>query len=170
MFSRSVMSDSLWLHGMQQARLPCPLSTPRACSNSCPSSQWCHPIISSSIVPLSFCLQSFPESGSFPVSQFFASGGQKYWSFSLSISLSNEYSGLISFSTDWFDLLAFQRTLKSLVQHHSSKASIFQHSTFFIVQLSHPNMTTRKTIALTKWNFVDKVSSLLFFFQGANVF
>ena len=86
----------------------------------------------------------------------------KYWSFSFNISTSNEYSGLISFIIDWFDLLAIQGTLKSLLQHHSSKASILQHSTFFMVQLSHPYMSTRKTIALTRWTFVDKVMPLLF--------
>ena len=85
----------------------------------------------------------------------------KYWSFSFSISPSNEYSGLISFRMDWLDLLAVQGTLKSLLQHHSSKASILQRSAFFIVQLSHPYMTTGKTIALTRWTFVDKVMSLL---------
>ena len=86
----------------------------------------------------------------------------KYWSFSFSISHSNEYSGLISFRMDWLDLLAVQGTLKSLLQHHSSKASILQHSAFFKVQLSHPYMTTGKTIALTRWTFVGKVISLLF--------
>ena len=86
----------------------------------------------------------------------------KYWSFSFSISPSNEYSGLISLRMDWLDLLAVQRTLKSLLQHHSSKASILQHSVFFIVQLSHPYMTTGKIIALTRWTVVDKVMSLLF--------
>ena len=86
----------------------------------------------------------------------------KYWSFSFSISPSNEYSGLISFTMDWLDLLAVQGTLKSLLQHHSSKASILQHSAFFIIQLSHPYMTTGKTIALTRWIFVGKVMSLLF--------
>ena len=86
----------------------------------------------------------------------------KYWSFSFSISPSNEYSGLISFRIDWFDLLAVQETLKSLLQYHSSKASILQHSAFFMVQLSHPCMTTRKTIALTIQTFVGKVMSLLF--------
>ena len=86
----------------------------------------------------------------------------KYWSFSFSISPSTEYSGLISFRIDWFHLLAVQRTLNSLLQHHSSKASILQHSAFFIVQLSHPYMTTGKTIALTKWTFIGKVMSLLF--------
>ena len=85
----------------------------------------------------------------------------KYWSFSFSINPSNEYSGLISFRMDWLDLLAIQETLKSL-QHHNSKASILQHSAFFIVQLSHPYMTTRKTIALTRQTFVGKVMSLLF--------
>ena len=86
----------------------------------------------------------------------------KYWSFSFSISPSNEYSGLISFKIDWFDLFAVQGILKSLLQHHSSKASILQYSAFFIVQLSHPHMTTRKTIALTRQTFVSKVRSLLF--------
>ena len=86
----------------------------------------------------------------------------KYWSFSLSISSSNEYSGLISFRMDWLDLLAVQGTLKSLLQHHSSKALILLHSAFFIVQLSHPYMTTGKTTALTRWTFVGKVMSLLF--------
>ncbi|CAN0210035.1 unnamed protein product [Rangifer tarandus platyrhynchus] len=86
----------------------------------------------------------------------------KYWSFSFSISPSNEHPGLISFRMDWLDLLAVQRTLKSLLQHHSSKASTLQHSAFFIVQLSHPYMTTGKTIALTRWTFVGKVMSLLF--------
>ena len=86
----------------------------------------------------------------------------KYWSFNFSISSSNEYSGLISYRIGWFDLLTVQGTLKSLLQHHSSKASILQHSAFFIVQLSHPYMTTGKTIALTRWTFVGKVMSLLF--------
>ena len=85
----------------------------------------------------------------------------KYWSFSFSISPSNEYSGLISFRMDWFDLLAVQGTIKCLLQHHSSKASVLRHSAFFMVQLSHPYMTTGKTIALTRWTFVDKVMSLL---------
>ena len=85
----------------------------------------------------------------------------KYWSFSFSISPSSEYSGLISFRIDWFDLPAFQATLKSFLQHHSSKASIFQCSAFFIIQLSHPYMTTGKTIALSRWTFVGKVMSLL---------
>ncbi|CAI9165506.1 unnamed protein product [Rangifer tarandus platyrhynchus] len=86
----------------------------------------------------------------------------KYWSFSFSISPSSEFSGLISFRMDWLDLLAVQGTLKSLLQHHNSKASILLHLAFFIVQLSHPYMTTRKTIALTRWTFVGKIMSLLF--------
>ena len=94
------------------------------------------------------------------MSCLFASGGQKYWSFS--ISPSNEYSGLISFRIGWFDLLAVQGTLKSLLQHHSSKAPILQQSTFFMVQLSHPYTTTGKTIALTIQNFFSKVMSLLY--------
>ena len=106
--------------------------TPVAYLNSCSSRQWCHPTISSSVIPFSSCLQSFPAFGSFPMSQFFASGGQSI-SFSLIISSSNEYSGLISFRIDWFDLLAVRRTLKSLLQHHSSKASVRWHSAFFIV-------------------------------------
>ena len=130
-FSHSVVSDSLRPHGLQHARLPCPSPTPGACLNSCLSSRWCHPTIPSSVVPFFSCLQSFPASGPFPMSQFFASGSQ---SFSFNISPSNEYSGLITFRMDWLDLLAVQGTLKSLLQHHSSKASILRHSAFFIVQ------------------------------------
>ena len=137
-FRHSVMSDSLQPHGLQQARLPCPSPTPGACSNSCPSSRWCHPTISCSVVPLSPWSQSFPASQSFPVNQFFTSGGQSI-GFQIQLSPSNEYSGLISFRMNWFDLLAVQGPLKSLLQHHSSKASILQHLAFFIVQLSHPN-------------------------------
>ena len=97
------------------------------------------------------------------MSQFFPSGGQNIgWSFNFSISPSNEYLGLISFGIDWFDLLAVQGTLKSLLQHHSSKASVLRHSAFFMVQLSHPYMTTGKTIALTRGTFAGKVMSLLF--------
>ena len=112
-FSCSVMSDSLQPYGLQHARLPCPSPTPRTCSNSCSLSRWCHPTISYSVVPFSSCLQSFPASGSLPMSQFFASGLPKYWSFSFSINPSNEYSGLISFRMYWFDLLAVQQTLES---------------------------------------------------------
>ena len=138
-------------------RFPWPSPAPRSCWNPCPLSQWCHPTISSSVVAFSSCSQSFPASGSFQM--FFTSVWPKYWSFSLSISPSNEYAGLISFKMDWLDLLAVQRTLKSLPQHHSSKALILRHSAFFIVQLSHPYMTTGKTIALTSWTLVGKVTS-----------
>ena len=110
--------------------------------------------------PFSSCLQSFPASV-FSVSQLFSLGGQSIRVFSFSISPSNEYSGLISFRMDCLDLLAVQGTLKGLLQHHSSKASILWLSAFFIVQLSHPYMTTGKTIALTRWTFVGKVMSLL---------
>ena len=113
--------------------------------------QWCHPTISSSVVLFSSHLQSFPASGSFQVSQLFASGDQSIGSFSFSTSPSNEYSRLISFRMDQFDLIAVQGTLKSLLQHRSSKASILWCSAFFRVQLSHPYMTTGKTIALTRW-------------------
>ena len=112
----------------------------------------CHPLFS--------CLQSFPASGSFPRSWSHIRW-PKYWSFNFSISPYNEYSGLFSFRIDWFDL-AVQGTLKSLIQHHSSKASVLRCSAFFIVQLSEPYMTTGKTIALTRWTFVGKVMSLLF--------
>ena len=131
-FSCTVMSNSLGPHGLQHTRLPCSSLTPRVWSNSYPSSWWCHPAISSSVVPFSSHFQSFPASGSFPVSQFFELGGQKYWSLSFSISPSNEYSGLISLM-DWLDLLVVQGTLKSLLQHHSSKTSFLKHSAFFIV-------------------------------------
>ena len=178
-FSRSVMSDSLRPHGLQHARLPCKSPTPGPYSNLCPSSHWCHPAISSSVIPFSSRLQSFPASGSFLVSQFFASGGQSIRSFSFTISPSNEYSRLDSnipifqwiFTTtsDWLDFLAVQGTLKSLLQHHSSKASILWRSAFFTVQLSNPYTTTvwiwlwsSQTIALTRQTFVGKVMSLLF--------
>ena len=162
-FSHSVTSDSLWSHRLHHARLPCPSVTPGASSNSCPSSQWCHPTISSFVVPFSSCSQSFPAVGSFLMSQFFASGGQSIGvSASTSVLPINMQDWLISFRMDWLDLLVDQGTLKSLLQHHSSKASILQCSAFFTVQLSHPNMTTGKTIALTRWTFVGKVMSLLF--------
>ena len=149
-------------HG-QHTRLPCPSPTPGAYSNSCPSSWWRHPTNSSSVIPFSSHLQSFLALGFFfPNESVLHIRWSKYWSFSLSISPSNEYSGLISFRIDWFDLLAVQGTLKSLLQHCSSKASILGHSAFFIVQLSHPYMTTGKIIALTRRSFVGKVMSLLF--------
>ena len=153
-FSSSVMSDSLWLQGLQHTRLPCPSPTPGACSKSCPSSQWRHPAISPSAIPFSSCLQSFPESGSFPESVL-CIRWPKYWSFSFSIRPSNEYSGFISFRIDWFYLLAVQGTLKSLFQHQF-KIINSSVSALFIVQLSHPYMTTEKTIALTRWTLMAK--------------
>ena len=123
--------------------------------------------VGDAIYHLNFCrpllhLQSFPTSWSFQMSQLFTSGGQNIGSFSFNISPSNEHPGLISFRMDWLDLLAVRGTLKRLLQHHSSKASILLCSAFFIVQLSHPYMTTGKTIALTRQTFDDKVMSLLF--------
>jgi len=153
--SHSVVYYSLWPHGLQHARLRCPSPTPGACSNWCPSSQWCHPTISPSFVLFSSCLQSFSASGSFLMSQLFASGGQRIGQ-RFSIVPSNEYSGLISFRIDWFDLFAVQGTLKSLLQHHSSKTSFLWRSMFFMVQLSHPHRAVGKTIALTLWTFVVK--------------
>ena len=134
---------SLRPHGLQCARPRCPSLSPGGCSNSCPLSQWCHPNISSSVLPFS-CLQSFLASGSLPRSQFFTSG-QSIGVSVFSISPSSEYSGLISFRMEWLDLLAVQGTLKSLLQHHSSKASFLWCSAFFMVQLSHSYMTTGKT-------------------------
>ena len=121
----------------------------------------CHPLL---LLP-----SIFPSIRVFSNESLLCIRWPKYWSFSFSISPSNEYSGLISFRMDWLDLLEVQRTLKSLFQHHSSKASIHWRSVFFIVQLSHPYMTTGKTIALTRRTFVGKVMSLLSF-QGVSVF
>ena len=159
-FSHSVVSNSFWPHGRQHARPPCTSPTPGAYANSCPMSQWCHPTISSSVVPFVYCLQSFPCIRVSSTESVLCIRWPKYWSFSFSISPSSEYSGLISFRINWFDLLAVQGTLKSLLQHHSSKASILQCSAFFMVQLSHPHMTTGKNIALTRQTFVGKVMSL----------
>ena len=135
-FSHSVMSNSLRLHGLQHARPPCPSPTPGVYSNSCSLSRWCYPTNSSSVIPFSSHLQFPPASGSFK--SVLCIRWPKRWSFSFNISPSNEYSGLISFRMDWLDLLAVQGTLKSLLQHHSSKVSILWCSAFFIVQLSHP--------------------------------
>ena len=132
------MSDSFWSHGLQHARLPCPSPTPGAYSNSCPSHWWCHPTISSSVCPLLLLSSIFPSIRAFSKESVLHIRQPKYRSFSFSISPSNEYSGLISFRMDWLDLLAVQGTLKSLLQHHSSKVSILWCSAFFIVQLSHP--------------------------------
>ena len=161
-FSRSVVSDSLRPHGLQHARLPCPSPTPGGHPNPCPLGRWCHSTISSSVVPFSSCPQIFPSFRIFSNESALRLRWPKFWSFSFTISPSNEQPRLISFRIDWLDLLDIQGTLKSLLQHHSSKASILWHSAFFTVQLSHPYMTTGKTIALTSWTFVGKVMSLLF--------
>ena len=157
------MSNSLQPHGLQHIGLPCPSPAPGTCSNSCPSSQWCLLTISSSVMPFSSCLQSSPAPGSFPKSQFFTSGGP-------SIGASVSASVLPMNIQNWFplgltvliSLLAVQGTLKSLLQHYSSKASILWRSAFFMVQLSYLYMTTGETIALTIWTLVSKVMSLLF--------
>ena len=145
------MFDSLQPHGLQHARPPCPSTTPRVYSNSCPLSWWYHPTISSFVILFSSRLQSFPASGSLPVSQFFPSGGLSIGSFSFSISPSNEYSGLISFRMDWLDLLAVQGTLKSLLQQFKSINSLA------LTFLYSPTLTSIhdywKTKALTRWTF-----------------
>ena len=120
LFSHSVMSDPLRPHEPQHTRPPCPSPTPGAYPNSCPLSRWCHTTISSSVIPFSSCSQSFLVSWSFQMSQLFTSGG-----FSFNVTPSNEHPGLISFRMDWLDLLAVQRTLKSLLQHHSSLVMIY---------------------------------------------
>ena len=123
LFNGWVMLNSSWPHGLQHARLPCPSLSPRVSANSYPLSQWCHPTILSLVIPFSSCPQSFPASESFSVSPL-CIRWPKYWRFAFSISPSNEYAGLISSRIHWFDLLTVQGTLKSLLQHHSSKASI----------------------------------------------
>ena len=160
LFSHSVISDSLQPHGLQHTMLPCPSPSPRACSNSYPLSRECQPTISSSVIPFSSCLQFLPASGSFSTSEFFTSGGQIIGASASASVLPVSIQGW--FPLNWFDLLTVQGHLKSLLQHHNSKASILWHSVFFIVQLSHPYMTTGKTIALTIRTFVSKVMSLLF--------
>ena len=140
------MSNSLRTHGLQHARLPCPSTTSRVYSNSCPLSLCCHPTISSSVIPFSSCLSIFPISRVFSNESVLHSRWPEYWSFSFSISPSNEHPGLISFRMDWLGLLAVQGTLKNLLQHHSSKASILWHSAFFMVQVSHPHMAKGKTL------------------------
>ena len=159
------MSDYLRPHGLRHFRLSCHSLFPGICSNSCPLSQWRHTTILSSITPFSSCLQPFPASGSFPVSWLFASGGQIVGSFSFSISPPNEYQGWFPLGlTGLISLLSKGDSccLQSLFQHNSSKASILQCSAF-MVQLSPPYMTTGKTIALTRWTFVNKVMCLLFY-------
>ena len=159
-FSCSVVSNSLWPHESQHSRPPCPSTTPRVHSDSCASSQWCHPHL---LLCQSILLPTFPPSiRIFSNESILHIRWPKYWSFSFSISPSSEHTGLISFRMDWLDLLAVQGILKSLLQHDSSKASILWRSAFFTVQISHPYMTTGKTIALTRRTFVGKEMSLLF--------
>ena len=158
-FSRSVMSDSLQPHESQHASPPCPSPTPRVHPNPCPLSRWCHPTISSSVIPFSSHLQSFPASGSFPMSQLFASGSQSIGvSASTSVPPVNTQDWSPLGWTGWISLQSkgLSRVFSNAtVQKH-------QHSAFFIIQLSHPYMTTGKTIALTRWTFVGKVMSLVF--------
>ena len=162
LFSHSATSHSLWPNGLQHARLPCPSVCSGVCSDSCPLSRWCQSIY------LNLCRPLLPLPSVFPRVKVFYSGSAlcirwpKYWSFSFSISPSNEHPGLISFRMDWLDLLAVQGTLKSLIQHHSSKASVLWCSAFFMIQLPHPCMTPGKTIALTRQTFVGKVIFQLF--------
>ena len=177
-FSLSVVSDSWRPHGLQHARLTCPSPTPGAYSKL--MSITC--VMSSN--HLSLCCPLLLPPSVFPSIRVFSNESAlyirwpKYWSFSFSISPSNEYSGLISFKIDRLDFLAVQGTLKSLLQHHSSKASILWHSAFFIIQLSHPYMTNGKDIALTRWTFAGKYLCFLIcclgwsqlFFQGASIF
>ena len=161
-FSHSVVSNSLPPHWLQQARLPCPSPTPP----SPPKPMSIKSVMLSNYLFLCHLLLLLPSI--FPSIRVPSTESAlrirwpKYWSFSFNISPSNEHPGLISFGTDWVDLLAVQGTLKSLLQHRSSKESILWHSAFFIVQLSHPYMTTGKTIALTRWTFVGKVIPLFF--------
>ena len=137
-FSHSVMSDSLRPHGVQHTMLPCPSPTPGVCSNSCPSSRWCHPTISFSVVPFSSCLQSLPASGSFPMSQLFTWGGQGIKSFSFNISPSNEHPGLISFGMDWLDLPAVPRH-----SQESSPTLQFKSINFLALSFLHsPTLTS----------------------------
>ena len=156
-FSSVELLSRVWLrsHELQHDRPPCPSPPPGVHSNSCPSSWWCHPAISSFVVPFSSCPQSFPASESL---QWVKSSHEvaQVLEFQLQHQSFNEHPGLISFRMDWLDLLAVQGSLKSLLQHHSSKQSILQRSAFFTVQLSHPYMTTRKTIALSRWPLLAK--------------
>ena len=154
-FSHSVMSNSLQPHELQHTRPPCPSPTPGVNPNPCPLSQWCHPTISSSVVPFYSSPQSLPASESFPMSQLFTWGVQSIGISALASFLPKNTQDW-SLRMDWLDLLAVQGTLKSLLQYHSSKAWILRPSAFFIVQLSHPYMTTGNNIALTRRNLLAK--------------
>ena len=161
-FSLSVVSNSLRPHELQHARPPCSSPTPGAYPNSCPLSRWCHPNHLTLCRSLLLLPSIFPSIRVLSNESALRISWPKYWSFSFHISPSNEYSGLISSRIDWLDLRVVQGTLKSLLHHHSSKASVLQGSAFFMAQLSYPYTTTGKTIALTRWTFVGKVMSLLF--------
>ena len=156
------MSYSLWPPWTTESQVPWPSLSPRVCLNSCPFSRWCHSTISSSVTAFSPCPQSFPESGFFPVNQLFTSGGPSIGASASASILPMNIQGW--FPLGWTGLMSLlsKGLSKSLLQHHNSKASILQCSAFFIVQLSHPYMTTGKTIALTIQTLVGKVMSLLF--------
>ena len=156
------MSDSLQPHAPQHTRPPCPSPTPGVYSKSCPLSQWCHPTISSSVIPFSSRLQSFLASGSFPMSQFFTTGSQSIGVSASALVLSMNIQDW--FPLGWAGLISLQSEGLSRVFSTTTaqKHQILWHSVFFIIQLSHPYMTTGKTIALTRWAFVGKVMSLLF--------
>ena len=156
-FSSSVVSDSLWPHELQHARPSCPSPTPGVHTDSRPSSPWCHPAISSSVVPFSFWPQTLQDQSLFNESTFPWSGQS-----TVASALTSFLPGFISFRMDWLDILSVKGNLKSLLKHHSSKASILWHSAFLIIQLLHPYMTTGKAIAMSKKTFVGKVMSLLF--------
>ena len=166
LFSCKVMSDSLWPHGLQHGRRLCPSLSLRVCSNSCSLNWWCHPPISSSVAPFSSCPQSFPASGSFPVSRLFASGGLSIGA--LASVLLIEYAGLIFFRIDWFDFLAVQGTVKSLLQHHSSKAQPYIFVYPFSPRLpSHPGccITLSRVLCSTVgpcWLSILNISADLF--------
>ena len=155
-----MVSDSLWPYGLQHARLPCPSPTPGVCSNSCPLSWWCHPTISISVAPFSPALNLSQHQALF---QWVGSSHQVAKVLELQVQ-HQSFQWIfrwISFRVDWFDLLAIQGTLKNLFQDHNSKVSILQWLAFFMVHVSHPYLTTGKTMALTIWTFPGKVMSLL---------
>ena len=158
-FSHAQLFVTPWI---AHARPSCPSPTPGVHWGSRPSTQWCHPAISSYVFPLLLLPPIPPSIRDFPNESNLLMRWPKYWSFSFSSVPSKEIPGLISFRMDCLEFLEAQGTLKSLLQHHSSEASILRSSGFFTVQLSHPYMTTGKTIALTRWTFVGKVMSLLF--------
>ena len=162
LFSHQVLSDSLWPHGLQHTRLPCLSPTPGACSNSCPLSRWCHPTISSFVAPFSSCLRSFPASGSFPMSQFFASGGQRIGASASASVLPMNYQGWFALGLTGLITCYPRDSQESSPLPQFKSISILQHSAFFTVQHSHPYMTTGKIIALTIQTSVGKVISLIF--------